>query len=111
MNESEPLPPPPTSYLVECVTQIDGMLPEHRIDAIGGTKADGRPWRLRLRDAVSGLERGVWAFHVTLPDGRAVRIATALRRGRKYLVTEGSDGTGDPLFSLPPCPTPEEPAD
>jgi hypothetical protein len=46
------------SFRVECINKTERSAPEGRIRAIGGTKADGTPWRLSESDAISGIERG-----------------------------------------------------
>lgn len=92
------------SFRVECTNKADRSAVEDRIETIGGTKADGTPWRLSQSDAISGLERGSWKLHVEGPRREMVSVVILTRAGRKYLKSESVEESSDLLLALPPCP-------
>lgn len=93
------------THQVTCITP-DGLDTDRRIDSIGGIKGaanSGGPWKLKLNDAISGIESGKWKFW-THANGKSVWVIVANRNGRKYLKTEADGDEPNNLLSLPKCP-------
>jgi hypothetical protein len=94
------------SFRVDCIGSTDSADPHHRLVVVGGTKADGLPWRLSVAAAILGIERGSWTLHVEGPNMEMVPLVVDFRDGTKYLTTErradSVDGV-DLLAQLPEC--------
>lgn len=88
---------------IQCIRKTDRMNPHERIQAVGGTNADGTRWRLSEDDAIAGIEAGKWRFW-TAGGGHSVWVIIATHNGRKYLKTEPDGVRPDNLLSLPECP-------
>ena len=58
---------------------------------------------LTLDDAIAGIERGQWAFYVSV-GGNSVWVIIALHNGNKYLKTQADGIHPDNLLALPDCP-------
>lgn len=88
---------------VTCIIP-DGNDADRRIDSIGGSKgsASDGPWRLKLDNAITGIENGTWAFW-TKGGGEETNVVVAVRNGRKYLKTEADGVEPNNLLSLPTC--------
>ena len=92
------------THQVTCIIP-DGMDADCRIDSIGGAKGatnSGGPWKLKLDEAIAGIEAGKWRFW-THANGRSVSVVIAQRNGRKYLKTEADGDEPNNLLSLPRC--------
>jgi hypothetical protein len=97
-------PPADTIDLeVTCITRT----PHDTIGWLGGTNADGSPWRVPMDKAVEMVESGRFAFVVrgsAGPDHIVPLRVGVSRRGRKYLHTPADDTTVNNLEELPRCP-------
>lgn len=92
-------------HQVTCIVP-DGADADRRIDSIGGSSGakdgDGA-WKLKLDEAIKGIENGTWEFWVNV-NNRSVRVVVASRNGRKYLKTEADGAEPNNLLNLPRCP-------
>ena len=86
-----------------CITKRGGHYNAHeRISFIGGPNSDGKRWKLSEDEAIEAIERGKYAFYVTV-NGRTVDVIVASHSGRKYLKTTADGYSPDNLLSLPEC--------
>jgi hypothetical protein len=92
------------SFHLECITGIGRGLHGTATRTIGGTRADGTPWRLSEGDAISGIEDCRWTLHVEAPAGERVPVVIALRAGKKFLTAQLDEQMPDLLLGLPECP-------
>ena len=79
--------------------------PLERIEAIGGTSPDHKPWKLSQAAAIAAIEAGTDEFFVKANDG-AVKLVVVTRRGEKYLQTEREKTHPDELLDLTTCQPP-----
>jgi hypothetical protein len=93
-----------TAVRVSCIKKTDRPNPDMRISSIGGTNPGGLAWSLSEADAIAGIERGKWRFHVERPLGHQVELIVATRLGAKYLKTAADGEQPDNLLALPECP-------
>lgn len=102
------------SFRVDCIGMDQGVPAMDRVITIGGTKSDGRPWRLSATDAIAGLENGSWVLHVEGPNMEVVLLVVASSGGKKYLTAERHPQGLNLLLGLPECspvPMPRPDAD
>jgi hypothetical protein len=93
------------THQVTCIIP-DGSDRDRRIDSIGGAKGaqnTNGSWKLKLDDAIAGIESGKWRFW-THVQGKSVWVNVAKRNGKKYLKTEADGEEPNNLLSLPHCP-------
>lgn len=94
------------THQVTCIIP-DGGDPDRRIDSIGGSTGGQNtngPWKLKLDDAIAGIETGNWRFWTTDRQGNSVWVIVATRNGKKYLKTEADGEEPNNLLALPRCP-------
>jgi len=92
------------SIEIKCINKSDRYDPHERITHVGGINPNGQSWKLTQAQAIEGIERGKWMFHVT-QGARMVGIIVATSHfGHKYLKTEADGDQPNNLLSLPECP-------
>lgn len=89
------------SAQITCINKNDRQSAHERIERVGGSAGGG--WSLALDDAIGKIERGEWAFYVSV-GGQSVWVVVATHSGRKYLKTKADGYSPDNLLSLPKCP-------
>ena len=96
------------SYDVEikCVNKADGSTPYQFITHVGGTRTDGKHWKLSQEQVILSIKNG-GSFHITVNKKHVpVIIATYKKRfqQRQYLKTALDSDTPEHLLKLPECP-------
>ena len=89
---------------IKCINKSDRHDPHERILFVGGINPNGTRWHLSQIDAIAGIERGEWTFHVQSGLRRVAVIVAESRFGNKYLKTEADGEQPNNLLSLPECP-------
>ncbi|HEY4289186.1 MAG TPA: DUF3892 domain-containing protein [Puia sp.] len=90
-------------HQVTCITKKGGHYNAHeRITNIGGTNANGTPWKLTEDDAIKGIENKTYEFYVTV-NQKTVDVVVAIHGGRKYLKTIADGYSPDNLLALLEC--------
>ncbi len=91
-------------YRIRCVQRTDRKCVWELIKSIGGYNADGTRWRLRVEDAIAGIEAGTWTFFVHRPVGEPVDVVVVDGPwGNKYLKTTADGEEPAILLLLPEC--------
>src|SRR5688500_16268335 len=91
---------------ITCINKTPRDNPYDAITHVGGaTGSDsGGAWRLRLDQAIAGIEQGKWEFFVRRSLLNDVKVVVAVSPfGNKYLKTEADGAEPNNLLSLPEC--------
>ena len=92
-----------TRVKIDCINKNDRQSKYERISHVGGPNANGTRWKLKLDDAIAGIEAGTYSFF-TKPSTHEVNVVVAkTAQGRKYLKTVADADTPDNLLSLMEC--------
>lgn len=87
-----------TRYRITCINKSDRSNPHERITYIGGSN-----WKITQQEAIAGIERGEWAFYVSVNGSEVDVIVAESRFGNKYLKTVRDGEQPNNLLSLPEC--------
>ena len=101
IHASDMIPPIDDTWRIEAVARHAAGVPQHRIVAVGGHRADGKPWRMGTEDVIAAIGRHE-RFYVERPVGDAVQVLVSrTAAGRPYLTTEADGDLPNNLLSLP----------
>ena len=92
------------SHQIKCINKTDRYNPHERITQIGGTNANGTPWKPTQRQAIDGIESGKWRFWASANGKSAWVVVAKSAAGNKYLKTEADGDQPNNLLNLPECP-------
>ncbi|MET7877590.1 DUF3892 domain-containing protein [Micromonospora profundi] len=101
IHASDMIPAIDDTWQIEAVARHSGGVPQHRIVAVGGHRADGTPWRMGTEDVIAAIGRHE-RFYVERPVGDQVQVLVSrTAAGRPYLTTEADGDLPNNLLSLP----------
>ncbi|MFF5179794.1 DUF3892 domain-containing protein [Micromonospora sp. NPDC000316] len=101
IHASDMIPPIDDSWQIEAVARHTAGVPQHRIVAVGGHRADGTPWRMSTEDVIAAIGRHE-RFFVERPVGDQVQVLVSrTATGRPYLTTEADGDLPNNLLFLP----------
>ncbi len=88
---------------IDCIVKNDRASKYERIEWVGGPNSDGTRWKLRLADAIAGIQDGRWAFYTQVAGHTVDVVVARSAAGNLYLRTTADHDTPDNLLSLATC--------
>lgn len=89
---------------IQCIKKNNRQGVHERIRFVGGLNDDGTRWKLAEPDAIDGIKRGDWDFHVRVGVAAEDVIVALSPAGHEYLKTKADGIVPDSLLSLPEMP-------
>lgn len=88
---------------IDCIRKSGAQPPNSRVTHVGGPNPNGSGrWLLTEQDAIAGMDRGDWSFHIN-SAGRTVRVTANTGPAGRYLTTSPDNHQHDSLIDLPEC--------
>ncbi|MFF0174176.1 DUF3892 domain-containing protein [Micromonospora profundi] len=101
IHASDMIPAIDDTWQIEAVARHAAGVPQHRIVAVGGRRADGTPWRMSTEEVIAAIGRHE-RFFVERPVGDQVQVLVSrTATGRPYLTTEADGDLPNNLLFLP----------
>ena len=104
-----PLAPPQNRWQISCINKTPRTDRFHSIKEVGGTDANGLPFRF-ARDGVIGMIKQGHSFFVVGPDGSTSEVGVFIHfppghevEGLEFIATSPDQSKQDNLLSLPEC--------
>jgi len=104
-----PLAPPQNRWQISCIKKTPRADRFHSLKEVGGTDANGLPFRF-TRDAVIGLIKQGHSFFVVGADGSTSEVGVFIHfppghevEGLEFIATSPDQSKQDNLLSLPEC--------
>ncbi len=86
---------------IECTLKQPEAPPQRQVRLVGGTDAEGRPWRMFQQDCIDAMWKGA-RFYI-LHDGEEVEVEVGWNGLNQYVRTSMHHCADNLLLALPDC--------